>query len=327
MAKIKYGQIGVGHGHATKIEVYRESDEYEVVGLVEPDESLHDRIKSQPAYRDVPLMTEEQLLNTPGLEVVGVETRVRNQIATAQRCVDAGMHVHLEKPGGASLPKLDAVLDQAAKKHLVVQLGYMYRYNPAILLLREFLSKGWLGDVFEVHAVMSKQSPAPARLEMAEFTGGTMFELGCHLIDLLHIVLGAPEKVIPYPRHSGNFNDALNDNMLAVFEYPKATATIRSSLIEYEGFARRHLAVCGTHGTLHIQPLDNPSVRLALTQNRGKYERGYQDVTFPKYSRYVGDAADLAKIIRNEKDPDLSYEHDREVLRTVLLASGMPIDH
>ena len=35
-------------------------------------------------------------------------------------------------------------------------MGYMYRYNPAVVLLREFLKKGWLGEVFEVHAVMSK---------------------------------------------------------------------------------------------------------------------------------------------------------------------------
>ncbi len=35
-------------------------------------------------------------------------------------------------------------------------MGYMYRYNPAIMLLRECLKQGWLGDVFEVHAVMSK---------------------------------------------------------------------------------------------------------------------------------------------------------------------------
>ena len=47
-----------------------------------------------------------------------------------------------------------------ARKHkmfeLLVQMGYMYRYNPGVVLLRDFLKRGWLGDPFEVHTVMSK---------------------------------------------------------------------------------------------------------------------------------------------------------------------------
>ena len=34
-ARIKIGQIGVGHAHANKLAVYRKSPDYEVVGIVE----------------------------------------------------------------------------------------------------------------------------------------------------------------------------------------------------------------------------------------------------------------------------------------------------
>ena len=325
-SKIKYAQIGTNHGHATKIRTYAESADYEVVGICEPNDRLLSKAKSNAAYRDVPFMTEEQLLNVPGLQVVGVETKPDDSLRVAQLAIDAGKHVHIDKPAGDSLPKFRELLDTAAKKHLAVQLGYMYRYNPAIVLLREMLSKGWLGDVFEIHTVMSKLGGQAMRDEFAMFEGGTMFELGCHIIDLVHGVLGAPDKVHAFPRHSGSQADNLQDNMLAVFEYPKATATVRTSLTEVDGFARRHFAVVGTKGTMHIQPLDNPSAKLALSQARGKFEKGYQDVKFPRYLRYVADAADLAKVIRHEKDPDFGYEFDYEVQRSVLLASAMPID-
>src|SRR5262245_47182122 len=85
--RIKIGQIGVGHAHATKLEVYRNSPDYEVVGLVEPDKELRERAQTLPVFRDVPLMTEEQLLAVPGLAAVLVETRVRDLLNTAQRCV------------------------------------------------------------------------------------------------------------------------------------------------------------------------------------------------------------------------------------------------
>ena len=47
-ARIRIGQIGVGHGHATKLSVYRQSPEYEVVGIVEPDASLRARAELPP---------------------------------------------------------------------------------------------------------------------------------------------------------------------------------------------------------------------------------------------------------------------------------------
>jgi predicted dehydrogenase len=269
-------------------------------------------------------MTREQLLNVPGLQAVTVETRVRDLLDNAEVCVAAGKHVHLDKPAGESLPQYRRILDAAAKQKLLVQMGYMYRYNPGVILLREMLRQGWLGDVFEVHTVMSKVIPAAGRGELLPYKGGLMFELGCHVIDLVVGVLGKPAAVHAFPRHSSKIDDGLLDNMLAVFEYPRATASVKSSALEVDGGDRRHFVVCGTEGTFHIQPLDNPSARVALSAPHGEYRKGYQDIRFPKYSRYVGDAADMAQVIRGEKPSDFSYEHDLAVQESLLKACGRP---
>jgi predicted dehydrogenase len=322
--KIKIGQIGVGHAHATKLEVYRRSPDYDVVGIVEPDQQLREAAAGQAAFRDLPWLTEEQLLNVPGLAAVTVETRVRDLLATAQRCIDAGKHICLDKPAGQSLPQYRRLLDSASQKKLLVQMGYMYRYSPAVILLRQFLRDGWLGDVFEVHTVMSKVVGREERKKLAEFRGGIMFELGCHVIDLVIGVLGQPDRVHPFPRRSGPADDGLADNMLAVLEYPRAAATVKSSALEVDGFARRHFVVCGQLGTFHIQPLDSPGVRYALDRDRGEYHKGTHELSLPQFTRYVADAADMARILRGEKECDFSYAHDLAVQETVLQASGMP---
>lgn len=326
MDKIKYGQIGVGHAHASKISVYRESPEFEVVGVVEPDPLLRRRAETQPAYRGMKWMTQDELLNSPGLQVVGVETRVRDLLDVAETCVEAGFHIHLDKPAGESLSHFKRVLDTAARKHLLVQMGYMYRYNPAVVMMREFLQKGWLGEPFEVHTVMSKVVSAELRKRLAQYPGGLMFELGCHIIDLVVAVLGPPLEIASFAQHAADMEDKLLDNMLAVFETADALASVKSSGMEVEGFARRHFVVCGDEGTFHIQPLDAPSVRFALSKQRGEYKSGYQEVHFGDYRRYVGDAADMARIIRGEKMADFSYEHDYSVQKAVMLASGLPLD-
>ncbi|HEY0983337.1 MULTISPECIES: Gfo/Idh/MocA family protein [unclassified Schlesneria] len=328
MMKIKIGQIGTGHGHASgKLEVYRKSDDYEVVGVAEPDDRLRRKAESNPAFRDVQWMSVEQLLNTPGLQAVAVETEPRHLLAHAEQCIDAGMHVHLDKPAGESLSQFRRILDTSARRHLCVQMGYMYRYNPAVVLCRDLVKKGFLGDPFEVHCVMSKQLDRAARLKHAEYRGGMMFELGCHLIDIVVSLLGAPDSVLPVTEHSSDQADELLDNMLAVLKYPRAIASVKSSGLEVEGFARRHFVLCGTEGTIHIEPLDSPKVvRLALSKERGKYRKGYQDVPVESYQRYVADAADFAKIIRGEKMSDWSVTHDLAVQETVLRAAGCPTD-
>lgn len=324
--RIRVGQIGVGHPHASKLGVYRESADYEVVGIVEPDAELRARAEAQDVYRGVPWMTREQLLNAPGLQAVLVETQVRDLLEAAEACVSAGKHVHIDKPAGESLPRLRRLLDGAARQKLLVQMGYMYRYNPGVVLLREFLKKGWLGEPFEVHAVMSKVIAPADRRRVAEYPGGIMFDLGSHLVDLVVGLLGKPKTVTAFSQHAARQDDPLLDNMLSVFTYDRAVATLKSSAMEVEGFGRRHLVLCGTEGTFHIQPLDDPAARVALSQARGAHRRGYQDLTFPRYTRYVDDAADMAKIIRGEKAADFSYDHDLTVQDSLFQACGLPVD-
>lgn len=322
---IKIGQIGVGHAHANKLSVYRNSPDYEVVGVVEPDTALRRQAENTPPFRGVKWVTRDQLLDTPGLHAVLVETRVRDLLDNAQACVDASKHVQLDKPAGESLPKFKRLLDEAAKKKLVVQMGYMYRYNPAVRLLRDFLKQGWLGEVFEVHAVMSKVVDPIDRRRFAEYPGGMMFELGCHIMDLVIAVLGKPTNVMPFKQHAAAVDDKLLDNMLAVMSYPRAIASVKSTAMEVEGFDRRHLVVCGSEGTFHIQPLDNPAARISLTKQRGNYQKGTQDVKFPKYVRYMDDAADMARVIRGERQPLFSSVHDLTVQETLLQACGLPL--
>jgi predicted dehydrogenase len=324
--RIKIGQIGVGHAHASKLEVYRASNDYEVVGIVEPNPKLRAEAERDDTFRGLPWLSRDELLGIPGLQAVLVETEVRDLLDTAEAAIAAGKHVHLDKPAGTSLPQYRRLLDAAAKQQLLVQMGYMYRYNPGVILLRDCLKQGWLGEPFEVHAVMSKVVPPQSRLEMGAYPGGIMFELGCHITDLVIGVLGAPTAVAAHKQHVSSVSDPLLDNMLAVLDYPRAIATIKSSALEVEGGARRHLVVCGSEGTIQIQPLDDPAARVAFSQPRGSYRRGYQDVAFPKFTRYVADAADMAAIIRGKKSSDFSYQHDLDVQTTLLKGCGLSLD-
>ena len=85
---------------------------------------------------------------------------------------------------------------------------------------------------------------------------------------------------------------------------------------------RRIWEVCGTKGTVVIQPLEPPSVRLYLDEPQGGYQAGRQEIEVPNAPRYVADVAHLAAVVRGQAEPLRMYEHDLITQQVVLWASG-----
>jgi predicted dehydrogenase len=74
------------------------------------------------------------------------------------------------------------------------------------------VANGWLGDLFEVHSVMSKKVSDSTRKYLSRYAGGSMFEIGCHVIDTMVRVLGPPSKVTAHGRKTHPKKDPLQDN-------------------------------------------------------------------------------------------------------------------
>lgn len=323
-SRIKIAQIGTTHAHAGgQLAALRQCPDFEVIGVVEPDESRRKKMEQTEDFAGLPWLTEEQLFNTPGLQAVSVETEVGSLLDAAEKVVRAGLHLHLDKPAGESLPQFQRILDIASSKQKLVKMGYMFRYNPAFQLLMRAVREGWLGEVFSIHAEMSKLLGDGERKPMLRYTGGSMFELGCHLIDSVVRILGKPAGVSPHIYRSRE--DGYADNMTAVLDYPKATVTLRSAMIEVDGGARRQFVVCGTKGTIEIRPLEPPAMRLTLDQPHDKFRKGAQEVAFEKAPRYAADWVDFARAIRGEAAWEFTPKHDLIVQETVLRASGLPV--
>ena len=318
--KIRVGQIGSQHAHASgKIEGLRRlSDVFEVVGLAGAD------AKAGRDYEGLPRMTEDELLALPGLQAVAVETRIEDSCATALKCIRAGKHVHLDKPGGLDQAEFAAMRLEAEKRKVAVQMGYMLRYNPAFQILFKAQREGWLGEIREIDAMMGKLADPHTRQGIGALPGGGMFELACHVIDAAINLMGKPKEVHGFSTPTAN--DGVKDNQLAVLVYDKATVTIRCNHADPFGGPRRRFTVAGSKGAMEIIPLESGQATLFLDSAHGEYKKGSQQLKLevPK-GRYDSDLLDLAKVIRGEKELAWTAAHDIAVHETVLRASGMKV--
>ena len=117
------------------------------------------------------------------------------------------------------------------------------------------------------------------------------------------------------------------DTCLAVFEYPKAMATVRSSLCEVKGFQRRQFVVCGSKGTVVIRPLQPFQLALTLEDSVDGFSRGTHNVKLPAPSGpYDGDLKHFAAVVQGHVSAEYDTAHDLAVQEALLQACGMPVN-
>lgn len=322
MKKIRLGQIGIGHNHGeAKMLAARKFPElFEIVGYAEENEKWVEKRGTAEGYKGLTRMSVQEIIEKS--DAILVESDVWNLSKYAKMCIDAGKHIHMDKPYGGSLEEYKELLDNAKNKELVVQLGYMYRYNPAVLECFERVKRGDLGEIYSINAEMSTYHPKEYKKWLTNFGGGIMYILGSHLVDLIVYLMGEPKKVTSYLKRTGLDGIDFEDNNLAVLEYDKALCRIFVSSVEVNGFGRRQFMVSGSLGTVNIYPLERPTV---MTYSDTKIaDKTYEDrkIVVPfefdtANGRYDSMMQDFYSYIAREKKNPFTYEHDYTVQKVL----------
>ena len=336
--KIKIGMVGASHAHAWEkfYTLNKMPDVYEIVGIVddrdtgEPKFVLEDDKKT---FDGLKRMTEEEMFCTPGLQAVLVETSNSDLVPTAIRCMEHNLAIHMDKPGGEDLGLFKELLGGCNEKDLPFQMGYMYRNNPAFQFCQRAIRKGWLGDIFEIHADMSHNYGGEGYQKyLSTYKGGVTFLLICHHIDSVVSLLGRPANVIPFLKSTPGAINRAKNNCMVVLEYPHTMVTLSACDQKADGVNRRSFRICGSKGTIELSPLerfDGKPLQLQLTLSEGndEYPAGNHIVDFGikldrYFDRYEKQFLEFAQIIRGEIENPFTYEHDYLVQEVLLAAAG-----
>ncbi|MEO7650238.1 MAG: Gfo/Idh/MocA family oxidoreductase [Bryobacteraceae bacterium] len=320
--RIRTGILGIQHSHlAGKLQVMYDNPAYEVVSICEPNEDIRRDAAGDKRFARLQWVTMEQLLGDRSLDLIVFEGEVKDAVPFGKKVLEAGKHLHLEKPPTSRLEPFRELVELARRRDRKLQLGYLYRFHPGVDAALEAARNGWLGGVFMIRATMNSDRDAKQRGVEARYPGGSMFELGGHQIDRVIAFLGKPTHVRTWLRHDTTIKDTLKDNTLAVFEYPTALATVVSSA--RDAASHRSLEVIGSDGSMTIDPMEPaPVLRVQMREGRGPYQKGMTERRFPAQPRFHLDFADLARAIQSETPLRYSYDHELLLHETLLRASG-----
>ena len=344
MRKIKVAQRGVQHDHAnvTYRSITHLSDIFDVVGIaVEPDEDSRPNpvavngIKDK-LYEGHNLMTVEEIFNIPDLDAVIIETNEISSVKYALMAAERGIAVHLDKPGGIKLADFERLVETVKKNNVPFHLGYMYRYNPAVIQAHKVINSGEIGELISVEAQMNCHHNAEKRQWLSSFPGGMMFFLGCHLVDLVIGFMGMPKEIIPLNTCSGVEGVTADDQGFAVMKYDSGNSFVKAYATERFGFLRRQLVLSGTRGTVEINPLeiygvrtphDNHNTKIRISSERGGNDiNSWHDIgewkTIGLFDRYDNMMRSFAEMVRGEKVNPYTPDYELEVYKHVLKACG-----
>lgn len=331
MKRIKVGIYGIDHNHcAAKVaEMLNLPDLFEIVGVYVENDEVKNRRGHDKCYEGLKFMSEEELFAIKDVDLMLVEPAVENLVPFAQVCIDKGYHIHLDKPAGINLNEFKHLLMSAKKKDLIIQMGYMYRYNHAIQYAISQVKEGFVGKPFSIDASMSTGLNVDFKKRLISYNvkSPSMYIYGCHMIDLIVSVLGEPLRVVPFNKCTKADGLDFEDSGFAILEYEFGVATVRINSSEINGWERREFTICGDEGTVSVRPIENPTHITVCHKDYAKSWSSCSKVVElePQVGRYTDQFKHLYKMIQKEELNPYTYDHEYIVHKLTLQACGYDI--
>lgn len=177
MRKITAAVIGVGYLGRFHAQKYAQAAQCELVGVVDARQEARDAVAAEVGTRAV--ADYRDLLGA--VEAVSVVTPTPAHHAIARAFLESGAHVLVEKPITETPDEARELIELAASRKRILQVGHLERFNSAILAAEPYLRAP---RFVECHRL------APYRERGTDVN--VVLDLMIHDIDIVQTIVGAP---------------------------------------------------------------------------------------------------------------------------------------
>lgn len=183
MDKVNVGVVGTGHLGALHARVYAHLKTANLIGVCDVDKKRARKIGRK--YKIWYYNDYQQLFDKIQAVSIAVPTSLHYKIA--KDFLKAGIHVLVEKPITRTLEEADELIQIADKKNLVLQVGHVERFNPAVLAMEPYL---------KTPRFIEGQRMGPLSKKSRIKDVGVVLDLMIHDIDIILGVLKSEVKNI-----------------------------------------------------------------------------------------------------------------------------------
>ncbi len=170
--------IGAGSMGRNHARVYAEMDDVDLVAVADPTSEVlakvaqRHRVRTYTHYHD--------MLDREQLDLVSIAVPTEQHFAVACDTLRAQVPTLVEKPIAATVAEGAALVALAREVGVMLTIGHIERFNPAIIALKGQLELGALGRVYQIH--VRRIGPFPARIKDV----GVVVDLATHDLNIMH---------------------------------------------------------------------------------------------------------------------------------------------
>ena len=222
------------------------------------------------AYTDYALMLERE-----DLDAAIISTPHHLHAPMALACLDAGLHVYVEKPLSIRVSEADRVVQKAREQRLVLAVGHQYRTYPANVRLKQLIEGGRIGSVSRVVWQWLDTRPEAYydrdvwRCTWEHAGGGVLMNQASHDLDLLCWLIGDPVEVSAMLHNQGHRHE-VEDTAIASIRF--SSGALASAQFSTCSHSLNHREISGDRGTILLQDEKDPNVCVPQTLRLGSYD-------------------------------------------------------
>jgi predicted dehydrogenase len=181
MRKIRIGVVGTGHLGCYHLQKYRKMPECRVVGIADTAE---ENARKAAEGCDCEILTDYRgLLGKVDAVSIAVPTGAHHEVASV--FLKAGVDVLLEKPIATTLAEADELIALAGEKGLVFQIGFVERFNPAIMALPSVMGTPLFIESHRLHPFFERGTDVDVILDLM-----------VHDLDIILHFVGSPVSTV-----------------------------------------------------------------------------------------------------------------------------------
>jgi predicted dehydrogenase len=335
--KMRIGIIGCGNISQIYLTNGKTFNDIELVACADINMAA---AQAKATEHNIKAMTVDELIKSPEIDMVINLTIPKAHAEINLKVLNAGKHVHCEKPLAISLEDGKKIVDLAKKKGLKVGCAPDTFLGAGLQTCRKIIDDGWIGKPFGGSAVMMGRGPEawhPNPFFFYEKGGGPMFDIGPYYMTALVHLLGSvksvcaytkvtfPERVAGCKEHFGKkIKVEIPTHYSGSLEFHNGA--IVNVMISFDVFKHGHspIEIYGSEGSLMVP--DPNSFGGPVKIFRAGSENWSESVLTHRYaknSRIIG-AADIACAVKSGRphraSGDLAY-HVLEIMHSFELSS------
>ncbi len=351
MSKIKVCIVGCGRIATLNVMGYKDNEDAEVYAVCDVNEERAKQFAGETGASKV-YTDYQDVLNDPEIDMIDLLVPHNLHCKMTVQACEAGKHVSVQKPMALTLKECDEMIEAAKKAGVKLKVYENFVFYPPYVKAKELIDAGEIGEPLTIRIKMNAGSNKhgwtvdPAtwawRMEEEQSGGGELvFDDGNHKFSIARYFMGEPENVFAYIGKSIMEGETfIKKDGTQVQFYQDAPSMItwkykdgqrygvfditwsKDLEINSDYYAcDERVEITGTKGVIWITRCTGKMLQIpTLIMYKDGQTIQFDNLRDDWADSFIDSTKDFIDAIKNDRDPVLTGEDGREVIKFSLAA-------